>query len=412
MKKNYLEVAKFEYLKTIKKKSFWLATLFLPLFIGVIGLVSGLSSVEAAKQVEKPTSFSKIFIYDPQTVINPAFFVAPYESTTNVEASKEMVKADKSVVLVILSDNYYNDLTSTFYYRKDADFIGTANLPSVINAFVKQSAISGISNPGVINILNGKPTSTSYTYDEKGTLKKEGFEKYLLPIASMVVFFMSVYISSGFMLQSVSAEKENRMIETILSIVDKKSLMFGKMLGLMGVMFTQLSTWLIFGFGIYKVVMSKFSLPIPIDFNNIDLSLLPLNIFLIFMGFLFFAAIMIGTGAVGTGAEDSRNLSSIFIILSIFPMYLMQILLISPNGPLSIALSYFPFTSFMVLLIRNSFGALPTVELIIGICTSIIYVVVAMFLALKLFELGCLMFNRRPSFKELIGYLRIKKNIQ
>jgi len=412
MKKNFLEVAKFEYLKTIKKKSFWLATLFLPLFIGVIGLVSGLSSVEAAKQVEKPTSFSKIFIYDPQSVINPAFIVTPYEVTNEVEASKNAVKVDKTMALVMLSDNYYTDLSSTFYYRKDADFIGTANLPSVINAFVKQSAISGISNPGVINILNGKPTSTSYTYDENGTLVKEGFEKYLLPIASMIVFFMSVYISSGFMLQSVSAEKENRMIETILSIVDKKSLMFGKMLGLMGVMFTQLSTWLIFGFGIYKVVMSKFSLPIPIDFNNIDLSLLPLNIFLIFMGFLFFAAIMIGTGAVGTGAEDSRNLSSIFIILSIFPMYLMQILLISPNGPLSVVLSYFPFTSFMVLLIRNSFGALPTVELIIGICTSIIYVVVAMFLALKLFELGCLMFNRRPSFKELIGYLKVKKSLQ
>jgi len=404
MKKNYIEVAKFEYLKTIKKKSFWLATLFLPLFIGVIALISGLSSVEAAKQMEKPTSFSKIFVYDPQSVINPTFFVSPYELTDDVEASKNVVKGDKSAVLVMLSDNYYTDLSSTFYYRKDADFMGTASLPTIINAFVKQSAIAGISNPGVINILNGTPTNISYTYDEKGKLVKEGFEKYLLPIASLVVFFMSVYISSGFLLQSVSAEKENRMIETILSIVDKKSLMFGKMIGLMGVMFTQLSTWLIFGFGIYKVVMSKFSLPIPIDFSNIDLSLLPLNIFLIFMGFLFFAAIMIGTGAVGTGAEDSRNLSSIFIILSIFPMYLMQILLTSPNGLLATVLSYFPFTSFMVLLIRNSFGALPTLQLVIGIVTSMIYVVIAMFLALKLFELGCLMYNRRPSFKEMLSY--------
>lgn len=406
MKRNYFEVAKFEFLKTVKKKSFWLATLFLPLFVGIIALVSGLSSVEASKQMEKPTSFSKIFVYDPQAVINPAFFVAPYEATTNIEASKDAVKNDKSVVLVMLSDDYYTDLSSTFYYRKDADFIGTASLPSIINAFVKQSAISGITNPGVINILNGTPTSISYTYDENGKLVKEGFEKYLLPIASMVVFFMAVYISSGFLLQSVSAEKENRMIETILSIVDKRSLMFGKMIGLMGVMFTQLSTWLIFGFGIYKVVMSKFSLPIPIDFSNIDLSLLPLNIFLIFMGFLFFAAIMIGTGAVGTGAEDSRNLSSIFIILSIFPMYLMQILITSPNGVLSTVLSYFPFTSFMVLLMRNSFGALPTLELVIGIVTSIIYVVVAMFLALKLFELGCLMYNRRPSLKEMLSYFK------
>lgn len=151
--------------------------------------------------------------------------------------------------------------------------------------------------------------------------------------------------------------------------------------------------------------MSGFNLPIPIDFNNIDLSVLPLNIFLIIAGFLFFAAIMVGTGAIGTGAEDSRNLSSIFILLSIFPLYLMQVLITDPMGTLATVLSYFPFTSFMVLLIRNSFGALPVLELVIGIVASIVYVVVAMIIALKLFEVGCLMYNRRPSAKEAISYL-------
>jgi ABC-type Na+ efflux pump permease subunit len=114
---------------------------------------------------------------------------------------------------------------------------------------------------------------------------------------------------------------------------------------------------------------------------------------------------MVGTGAIGTGAEDSRNLSSIFILLAIFPMYLMQALITNPMGPLAVVLSYFPFTSFMVLLIRNSFGALSTLELIIGVVASIIYVVVAMLTALKLFEVGCLMYNRRPSAKEAISYL-------
>lgn len=409
MKRNYIEVAKFEFLKTVKKKSFWLATLFLPLFIGAIALISGLSSVDAAKKMEKPMSFSKVYIYDSENVVSNAFYVAPFEKVTSVDDAISVVKKDKTTALVKLSDTFYTDLKYDLYYRKDADFIGTASLPSVINAMIKQSAIAGITNTGVINILNGTPTNDSFTYDDNGKLAKEGYEKYILPVASIVVFFMAVYISSSFLLQSVSAEKENRMIETILSIVDKKSLMFGKMMGLMGVMLVQLSTWLVFGFAIYKVVMGKFNLPIPIDFNNIDLSLLPLNIFLIITGFLFFAAIMVGTGAIGTGAEDSRNLSSIFIILSIFPMYLMQMLITNPNGIVAVVLSYFPFTSFMVLLIRNSFGALPLTELIIGIVTSVLYVVGAMFIALKLFELGCLMYNRRPSFKEMLGYMKFKQ---
>ncbi len=405
MRNKYFEVAKFELLKIIRKKSFWMGTLFMPLLIGVIALISGLTSVDAAKKMEQPTSFSKIYLYDVEGVINSNLLVPPFEFISNVESVTQQVKDDKTQVLVKLSDNFYQDLTYELYYRKDADFMGTANLPTVINALIKQSAFSKVADPNIAAVLNGTPTSSSYTYDANGVVVKEGFEKFILPIMSLIVFFMAVFISSAFLLQSVSAEKENRMIETILSIVDKKSLMFGKMIGLMGVMFIQLFTWVVFGFVIYKIVMSGFNLPIPIDFSNIDLSVLPLNIFLIIAGFLFFAAIMVGTGAIGTGAEDSRNLSSIFIILSIFPMYLMQALITNPMGPLAVVLSYFPFTSFMVLLIRNSFGALPTLELIIGVVASIIYVVVAMLIALKLFEVGCLMYNRRPSAKEAISYL-------
>ncbi len=405
MKSKYFEVAKFEFLKIIRKKSFWMGTLFMPLLIGVIALISGLTSVDAAKKMEQPSSFSKIYVYDTKGVINSALLIPPFEVINNVESVTQQVKDDKTQALVKLSDNFYQDLTYELYYRKDADFMGTANLPTVVNALIKQSAFSKVTDPTIATVLNGTPTSSSYTYDSNGNMVKEGFEKFILPIMSLIVFFMAVFISSAFLLQSVSAEKENRMIETILSIVDKKSLMFGKMVGLMGVMFIQLFTWVVFGFLIYKVVMSGFNLPIPIDFSNIDLSVLPLNIFLIIAGFLFFAAIMVGAGAIGTGAEDSRNLSSIFILLSIFPLYLMQALITNPMGPLAVVLSYFPFTSFMVLLIRNSFGALPTLELVIGIVASIIYVVVAMMIALKLFEVGCLMYNRRPSAKEAISYL-------
>jgi ABC-2 type transport system permease protein len=407
MKQYYKEVAKFEFLKVVKKKSFWLGTLFLPLLIGVIALISGLSSVDAAKQMEKPTNFTKIYVYDPGSVINKAFLIAPYELTDNLNEAENTVKSDKTTALIKISDNFYSDLQYDLYYRKDADFIGTASLSSVVNALIKQSAIVGISNEGVIKVLNGTPTSVNYTYDKNGVITKEGLEKYILPIASLIIFFMAVYISSAFLLQSVSAEKENRMIETILSIVDKKSLMFGKMIGLMGAMLVQLLTWVTLGFLIYQVVMTKFNLPVQIDWSNMDLSVLPLNIFFVLMGFLFFAAIMTGVGAIGTGAEDSRNLSSIFILLSIFPIYLVQFLITNPNGIVAVVLSYFPFTSFMVLLVRNSFAGLPATELVLGIITSIIYVTAAMFAALKLFELGCLMYNRRPTFKEILHYFKI-----
>lgn len=379
----------------------------MPVLIGLIGLISGLSSENAAKKAEDPIGFSRIYIYDSKDILNDSLLVEPFEKTEDMDKVLKEVKNDSSIVLVKLSDNFTEDLGYELYYGEDPDFMGSASLPSVVNSLIKQSAALQISDQYVIKALNQTPSSVSYIYSDEGFVK-EGYEKYILPILSLVIFFLAVYISSSFLLQSVSAEKENRMIETILSIVDKKSLMLGKMTGLLGVMFVQLFTWVVLGLGIYKTVMAKFSLPFPIDFSNIDTSLLPLNIFLIIAGFIFFAAIMMGVGAIGTGAEDSRNLSSIFIMLSILPIYLMSWLITDPNGSISVFLSYFPFTSFMVLLIRNSFGALSSTELIIGICTSILYVVLAVLTAFKLFELGCLMYNRRPSFEEILKYFKKK----
>ncbi len=406
MKRNILEVAKFEFLKVIKKKSFWIATIFMPVLIGLIGLISGLSSENASKQPENPVGFSKVYIYDSENILDSSILFDPFEKVESIDQALDRVKEDSNIAFVKFSDKFTENFSYDLYYGTDADFIGSTSLVSIINSLVKQSANLRISDPYLVSVLNQTPSSVSYVYNEDGKFVQEGFEKYILPIVSLVIFFLAVYISSSFLLQSVSAEKENRMIETILSMVDKKSLMLGKMLGLLGIMFVQLFTWIILGLGIYKIVMMKFNLPFPVDFSNIDMSLLPLNIFLIIAGFIFFAAIMTGVGAIGTGAEDSRNLSSIFILLSLMPMYLMGLLITDLNGSISVFLSYFPFTSFMVLLIRNSFGALSSVELVIGICASILYVILSMIIALKLFELGCLMYNRRPSFKEILEFFK------
>jgi ABC-2 type transport system permease protein len=404
--KKLFNVAKFEYLKTVKKASFWASTLFLPLFIGFVSFVSGYSSIDSMEKMENMETFSTIYVIDEAKILPDQMFVSPLKKVNTLEEVKSDIMSDSQKVLIKIPNNFLSDLKYEVYLKQEGDILRSANVPLIADSLIKNSAISTIQNEASKIILSGSTSSTTFSFDKDGVMKQEGFEQFVLPIVSLVVFFMAVFISSSFLLQSVSAEKENRMIETMLSIVDKKSLMFGKMAGLMGVVITQLITWLLFGIATYVAINNYFDIALPINFNEIDWSALPLNLFFIMMGFMFFACVMTGVGAVGTGAEDSRNLSSIFIILSIFPMYLMQMLITDPNSLLSRVFSYFPFTSFMILMLRNSIGALSVQELIIGICTSIVYVLVALYLSLKLFELGCLMYNRRPSFKDIIKYLK------
>lgn len=408
--KKFLTIAKFEFKNVVRKPTFWLATLFLPVLMGVISFVSGYASIEATKKMENlGGQFTQILVLDEYGIFPKEIFVEPIKEVEDYESALGEVREDKNKAFVYIPKSFGEYLKYDFIYQKDESILSGVTMVPVINSIIKQSIYSRIEDPLVVSLLAKEPSGEVKSFDKDGEIVAEGFGQYILPIASLVVFFLAVFISSTFLLESVSAEKENRMIETMLSIVDKKSLMFGKLIGLVGIVSLQLLIWLSFGILVYVLGQQYFSLDLPIDISNIDYSVLPVNIFFTVSGFIFFASIMVGVGAIGTGAQDSRNLSSVFILLAIFPIYLMQILVMEPSGTLAKIFTYFPFTSHMILLVRNSLGALSIGELILGVLVTTIYGFIALWLALKMFELGCLMYNRRPSFKEIVGYLIPKK---
>ena len=408
--RKYLTVAKFEFLEMVKKPTFWISTLFFPIFIGVIGFVSGYSSQEAIEKLETAGNgdFKTIFVEDDSNILNDSLLVPPFESSQSLDSSKKIVQEDSKTALIYIPENFLRDPRYEIYYKKTESLLTGTTLQTIGNALIQQQGFSQIEDPTTLALITTRPEAKILSYDDNNELSESEIEQYIMPIISLVLFFVAVFISSSFMLQSVSKEKENRMIETILAIVDKKSLIIGKMIGLTGIVLVQLLSWVILGALAYYITTTQMNLTLPIDLTNLDLTSLPLNLFLIMTGFVFFSAIMVGTGSIGTGAQDSKNLSTIFILLAIFPMYLMQIFIVDPTNSLAKILSYFPFTSYMVLLIRNSLGALTTLELAIGIGTSIIYCVIAVYIAIKMFELGCLMYNRRPNFKEIRSALKQK----
>ena len=409
--KKFLTIAKFEFTKVVRKPSFWLSTLFLPVLIGVVSFISGYSSTKALEDMENiEQGFKSIYVVDNADVIDDNLIVPPLVSAESYDSVISDVQEDSKKALVYIPQTFTEDLKYEFIYKKEQNLLTGVNMTPAVNALIKQSMFVRVDDPLVLKLLVQEPSGEIKSFNEEGVLESEGFTQYILPIASVVVFFFAVFISTTFLLESVSAEKENRMIETMLSIVDKKSLMLGKMIGLIGIVFLQLLIWLTFGILAYVLIQSYFNIDLPIDFSALDYSLLPINIFLTISGFIFFAAIMVGVGAIGTGAQDSRNLSSIFIMLAIFPIYLMQVLIMDPSGLLAKIFSYFPFTSYMILIMRNSLSALEPYELVLGIILTTAYSVLSIFIAFKLFELGCLMFNRRPTFKEIIGYLSPRKS--
>lgn len=404
-----MEVAKFEYLKIVKKRSFWASTLFLPIFMALIMFVSGWSSYESSKKMEEGLFLEAVYLVDNVDLILDEMIVEPIIKIESEESVKEELIKNSNVVLIVIPDNFLSTLKYEIYYREEGDLLRAANVPALMNSLIQGSAVEQVQNEKSKTILSGTVISQTYTLDSEGEISQQGFDKFVVPILSMIVFFTAVFISSSYLLQSVSNEKENRMIETMLSIIDKKSLMIGKMVGLMGVVLTQLLIWIFFSTILIAVATSFMDMSLPINLENIDFSTIPYTILMILLGFIFFGAVMIGVGAIGTGAEDSRNLSSVFILLAIAPIYVIQPLIMDPTSLISRVFTYFPFSLYMVGILRNSLNTLPTNELILTIFLGILYLIIAIFLAYRLFEIGSLMYNRRPNMKEILRYFFTQK---
>lgn len=403
-----LIVAKYEYLTAIKRPAFWFTTLFMPILMGILLFLSGYTSAQGEeKLLQISEDIQTIYIIDELNIIPEELLIDPLVKVSNLEASIDQVKAAEVDGLIYIPKDLLESNTIRVYTQNRGVF-GDLGFSSLGQNLLYQTAVTYVDDAVFKHILINDIGEETILYDENGREVDAGLTRYIIPAVSAVVFFISVFLSAQFLLQSVSEEKENRMIETILSMIDSKTLISGKIIGLSSVVLTQLFTWIILGSVVTLTGVRYFDFNLDINFDQLQLLTLPLNLFFIFAGFLMFAAIMVGVGSVATSYKDSQSLSSVFIILSILPIYFITIIIAEPNGTISRIVSYFPLTSPMVFLIRNSITTLPIWELALGIFLIIVYVLIAFKIASRLFDLGALMYSRRPSIKEVI-YILLKK---
>ena len=119
-------------------------------------------------------------------------------------------------------------------------------------------------------------------------------------------------------------------------------------------------------------------------------------------GYLIMAHFIMGAGASFPTLKESQNFIGYFILLSILPIYFLNILITEPSGIMSMILSYFPFTSAMILLFRNLSGQLSLGEEIFSALVLIGYVIISFVIAFKLFKAGSSEYNSRISLKRTL----------
>ena len=182
-----------------------------------------------------------------------------------------------------------------------------------------------------------------------------------------------------------------------------RDLLMSKLAGLAAVGVTQLALTLVLTLGVAALLKTR--LPFEIDMSKVvfDPVAIGLAFFYTIAGYLLYASILAGVGAVVPTAREAGGLVAFFMICALSPFYFIMALIAEPTGTTAVITSYFPLTAPLVLVLRNSLGALSPLEIATSIIAMITYIGLAFMGSVKLFEVGALEYGQRLSFQRVFA---------
>ena len=394
-------VFRFELFRALKKKSFWILALTFPIIIALVFAIIFFSNKATDKAADEARNqkFS-LAITDEGQHLDSAVTKALNAARVN---DKEKAIKDVSDGKLDAYFYYPRDLTKDKIevYGKDVGLFDNSRYQGVASLLLEQS-VAAKTKPQDVAVLQGTVQYQATTYKDGQPF--DGFKELIAPGIFLVLFYLLIAMFGNQMLTSTTEEKENRVIEMILTTIEARTLIIGKIFALIILAVIQCLLILIPIIVGYLLFRDQLSLP------NFDLTSIPLNPERIIIGaiifvlsFLFFTGILVAIGAAAPTAKEAGSFFGMAMIFIFGPLYAFTLFISRPQDPIVTTLSYFPLTAPIPLMLRNAVGNLSVGEALIGIAILAVSAIVALAVAVRLFRYGALEYSKMLSIKTLFG---------
>jgi ABC-2 type transport system permease protein len=226
---------------------------------------------------------------------------------------------------------------------------------------------------------------------------------FVVPYVFTLTLYFAIVFASGFMLQSVTEEKENRTIELLLTSLRPWQLLAGKVLGLgaLGLLQTVVwlgASWLLLGVGGSRLGdVGALSLPA---------SVWALVIVYFVLGYGVYASLLAGVGATITNPREGSQLTLLVLAPIIVPLWFIAAIIARPDGPAATALSIFPLTAPVTMIIRITLGAAAPWQVALSVALLAGTVALSVWAAARLFRVSTLLAGKKLSLGEIARALR------
>lgn len=428
-------IAWHEFWFTVKRKSYYLVTLGMPLIVlayGSLILLIGLLSVPG--EMEKrgkaiglidelglltqndgplaAAEYGEVFEFDTskdedleeiQEMIGKGVELPKFLQThkilplKNLEDARQALEDETVRQVTVIPADFMESGKFDVYMRK-SELLGASLDNGWISELIGDEILKTTElDENSVARIKKRASATEFEIGKSGEFEEVDKVAQALsmgvPLSVAGLLILALMMNSGQLLTSIAEEKENKVMEIIVSSVSTDDLLFGKVIGIVCAGLLQIAIWMAMVSVIPWLTMAALS-----EVVDYELRVMPLVFsgILMILGFVFYGCLLAGFGSMGSTYKDVQQLSVVPILLACIPMMCPMVFVSSPDGMIARVMSLIPFFSPVGMTLRLGVVDVPLWE--VGLAALIL--LVSIFLAIKfsarLFRAGVLMQGKKP----------------
>ena len=426
-----------EFNERVRKKSFIITTILMPV------LMLGMMAAPTLMMLFAKGETKELLVIDQSSIIVPNLEGDDELTFAPSTLSLEQARTNQDVfgVLWIGEDIVDNPSNVKLYTNSSSSMSLEENISSQMERIIERERLKRYDIDNLEQIMKDVKVSVSLT-NFRNDLAEEGKDEeatssviaYLLGLVLGMMLYMFLLIYGSMVMTSVIEEKGSRVLDVLVSSVTPFQLMMGKILGVAAVAVTQIAIWGVLVCGIGSALLPALmpqdvmqsveavqagtitsaqagidadmlsAISFATDTGRLVMMFVWLLLFLV-GGFLFYSAMFAAVGSAVDSIQDANQLQTPITVPIILALILAMSVFNDPNSPLAFWGSIIPLTSPVVMMARIPFD-IPTWQIVLSLVLLYISVVATAWVAGKIYRVGIFMHGKKPSFKELLSWIK------
>lgn len=424
---NIATILRREFLERVRKKSFLIMTLVTPVIFAALMIVPAaialMKSEQAKIAVIDNTGWAGKLILEARdipskhgdsdrlaeeamkkTAESTQFTLAPKGS--DMASLQEQILDRELDGILVLDPDEKEELKATYYAQNLSNTQLYGLLSGRLNSARLQQRLQKLGlDPTVAEKLKGQVRMEAIKVEKGGkTRKSNPMVDILRPIMLAMVIYIMVIMYGVAICNGVLEEKNSKVVEVILSAASPFELMMGKIVGIASVGLLQYGIWFALGGGLYLAN------PLNVTSASSGMWMKPFEMVVLvayfLLGFLFYSSIYAAVGAVCTTQQEAQQWQTPVTFGLVIPFVLMMPTIMTPNAPWVVALSLFPVTSPITMLLRVGAIEVPRWQIATSLGLLALGTVGVAWMAAKVYRVGILMTGKRPTVPEVLQWIR------